>query len=52
MSDDDIDFDRVVSDPSYRREVMAFLKTGEATSPAKTGGGDSSSPRGEVQPRP
>lgn len=25
MSDEDIDFDRVISDPSYRRQVMAFL---------------------------
>jgi len=31
MSDDDIDFDRVVSDPTYRREVMDFLKSAEAT---------------------
>ena len=27
MSDDDIDLDRVVADPDYRRRVMAFLST-------------------------
>jgi len=32
MSDDeDIDLDRVVSDPSYRRQVMAFLNAGAET---------------------
>lgn len=25
MSDDDIDFDRVVSDPAYRRRVIEYL---------------------------
>jgi len=27
MSDDDIDLDRVVSDPAYRREVIAYLNS-------------------------
>jgi len=29
MSDDDIDFERVVSDPAYRRSVIDFLNLGE-----------------------
>ena len=48
MSDDDIDFERVVSDPAYRRAVMAFLKAGEAIS-AETSEGNSDS---VDQPRP
>ena len=32
MSDDDIDLERVVSDPSYRREVIAFLNSVEEAS--------------------
>jgi len=42
MSDDDIDLERVVSDPAYRREVIDYLKSAEAAS-EKT-------PRRSVQP--
>jgi hypothetical protein len=31
MSDDDIDLDRVISDPAYRRRVIEFLNTGGPT---------------------
>lgn len=51
MSDDDIDFDRVVSDPSYRREVIAFLKAGEPTS-IETETRNTLVAAGEAQPRP
>lgn len=38
MSDDDIDLDRVIVDPEYRRKVIAFLNAGAAHSlPANTG---------------
>ena len=34
MSDEDIDLERVVTDPQYRREVIEFLNSGKA-SPAE-----------------
>ncbi len=30
MSDDEIDMDRVISDPRYRREVIEFLNSSTA----------------------
>jgi hypothetical protein len=30
MSDDDIDLDRVITDPSYRRQVIEFLNGKES----------------------
>ena len=48
MSDDEIDLERVVSDPSYRREVIAFLKMVDgATAESSPGFSDS-----DDQPRP
>jgi len=35
MSDEDIDLDRVVVDPTYRREVIDYLKK-EASDPHET----------------
>ena len=32
MSDDDIDMDRVISDPQYRQEVIQFLNGSENVS--------------------
>lgn len=51
MSDDDIDFDRVVADPSYRREVIAFLKLAESIL-AETATGNSAAAGGDAQSRP
>ncbi len=51
MSDDDIDFDRVVSDPSYRREVIAFLKLAESILD-DPGAGKSAAAGGDAQSRP
>lgn len=48
MSDDDIDLERVVSDPDYRREVIAYLKSMEAVSAEAPG----ASSRPADQPRP
>ncbi len=51
MSDDDIDFDRVVSDPSYRREIIAFLKSADEIL-AELGEDSSAVFGGDAQPRP
>ncbi len=51
MFDDDIDFDRVVSDPSYRREVIAYLKLAEPVL-AETDAGNSAATAGDAQSRP
>ena len=42
MLDDDIDFERVVSDPAYRRAVIDFLKAGEDISAETSGDIDES----------
>lgn len=43
MSDDDIDLDRVVIDPDYRRRVIEFL------SAAARSDDDGTEPRGEMK---
>lgn len=48
MSDEDIDLDRVVVDPEYRRKVIAFLN-GAGAEHGRVGAGDERSLRGRRQ---
>ena len=48
MSDEDIDLDRVVVDPEYRRKVIDFLN-GTGMEHGARGAGDVRSPRAQRQ---
>ncbi|MBT5048345.1 MAG: hypothetical protein HOM58_07570 [Rhodospirillaceae bacterium] len=48
MSDDDIDLDRVISDPNYRRQVIEFLNGAEVADNSEKHSGSTSASANSV----